>query len=445
MGLTDTKPRKVPRVARPAAGKSYIDPVHGNTVWRVTDAAAEGYPAIVPPYSNRPFARTDRYGDLFLLYRKGNGGGHRLYHAGAPYSAAFDVPWGSLMPDEPEAVWFADSLMYWMTFDGRFLVVDLDGGAVQEIFRVTSPTNEVFADTHGLPSTDGTRVAVSWYTSSLEKRLAVVDLRERRVLWEMPYLTPQVTGFQKRTGTPMMALDGQFFTVPFPRPNATGVYFYTFRFDAQNEARLERILCADYTYEHSCQAQIPISVGTVLDIYVSKTNGGPAKNPSSFIPGKETSPAFCLVSSFEHSTKELPTLSAFVTLFSPPTWGGVAGVHLTGGAWSKPSRIAFSCFAPANKTYRYGGELLAAGHQEIVVVDLDVALATGGGQGFERICHHRSAAQMSDVFGNSAYWAEPHPILSPDGSMVVYGSDFNFDKPESEWTHGIDTYIVEVA
>jgi len=455
MSLYDTKIVKIPKMPpKPAVGKSYFDPIHNVDVYRVTSSIEDGHPAEVPPYSNRPTAQTKKHGNMFLLYLKGPNAGHRFYSAEPPFPRIVDIPWGKYAPDEAESVWCAGSIMYWMTYIGDFWCVDLDGGAPQLLFSVRSPTNEVFGDTHGLPSLDGTRGCVSWYVSELEKRLAVFDLRERRLLWEMPYLTPRVTGFQKRTGTPMMALDGQFFAVPFPRTDGPGVYFWTFRINGA-DVKAERILVADYTYEHSCQAQIPNGLGGMLDVYLSRTNGA-GKNPSTWIPSRETEKmSFALLSSFETNLKEtaarlpgsLPQsipLGDFMPLFSQHAWGPSSGTHLTGGCPGHPSRIAFSCFAPSNKDYRYDGGYLACGHQEITIADLEVAIPTRGMAGFQRVAFTLGATQASEAppAYNPAYWCEPHLMFIAEDA-VAWGSDYNFHLPQAQWTPGIDTWAAK--
>jgi len=457
MSLTDTRRFNIPAIPRVGVGESYTDPTFGSRVTRVTAAAAEGHPAIVPPYTNRTFGLTKKYGPIFFLYLKGPGAGHALYSGTHPFPRIAAIPWGKLAPIEPENLNFGgtaetSSQLTWFTkvetagkWYAVFMRYDVDaGGSAEELFRIGPlPTGEAFGDTHCAPSLDGNRVTASWFVGANEKRLAVIDLAQRKILWQTRYFTPDTKGFQRRTGTPIMSLDGQRFIIPLPVATG-GTMFFGCRLDesAEGGAVSERVHVAERTYEHSCQAQLG---GSMLDVYVSKANGGldSQGNPRSPV---ETRGALALISSFESSLGGAPGISAWKTLFEMGgAWVSPSGVHLSGGAWQKPDRVVISSFAPSNRTYRYRGEELPAGSQQIVSVDLNTAVATNGAAGFRRACWILSATQASETVGNAGYWAEPHPMQSPDGNLIAFASDHNFHRPESEWTYGIDTYVVEVG
>jgi Tol biopolymer transport system component len=64
--------------------------------------------------------------------------------------------------------------------------------------------------------------------------------------------------------------------------------------------------------------------------------------------------------------------------------------------------------------------------------ELLLANANTGGK-VCRVAHHRSWGSA----GPRGYWAEPHPVISPSGSRILFGSD---------WGGGtsVDAYVVEL-
>lgn len=68
---------------------------------------------------------------------------------------------------------------------------------------------------------------------------------------------------------------------------------------------------------------------------------------------------------------------------------------------------------------------------EIILADLNP-----GGKVY-RMAHHRSAAGEASGVG---YFGEPHPVISPDGTKIIFGSDLGKSIPEGG---SVDTYLVE--
>jgi hypothetical protein len=67
------------------------------------------------------------------------------------------------------------------------------------------------------------------------------------------------------------------------------------------------------------------------------------------------------------------------------------------------------------------------------VLDNELLLADTNTRTVCRIAHHQSAGKD----GPQGYWAEPHAVISPTGTRVLFGSD---------WGGGatVDTYVVEL-
>lgn len=94
------------------------------------------------------------------------------------------------------------------------------------------------------------------------------------------------------------------------------------------------------------------------------------------------------------------------------------GTHISAHAFRNPGWVAVSMTGTTAGT-RF--------------LDREVALANINDGTVCRIGHHRSTGQEG-----TGYWAEPHANISPSGTRVIFGSDWN--------TNGgtVDTYVIEL-
>ncbi|BAU47924.1 hypothetical protein SVA_1357 [Sulfurifustis variabilis] len=95
------------------------------------------------------------------------------------------------------------------------------------------------------------------------------------------------------------------------------------------------------------------------------------------------------------------------------------GTHVSALAFKKPGWVALSIVGSTN-----GANTL---NQELVLAD-----SNAGGK-VCRVAHHRSWGKA----GPRGYWAEPHVVISPSGTRLLFGSD---------WGGGssVDAYVVEL-
>ena len=96
-----------------------------------------------------------------------------------------------------------------------------------------------------------------------------------------------------------------------------------------------------------------------------------------------------------------------------------SGEHISALAFKKPGWVSVSIVGDTN-----GQTLL---NNEVVLAD------TNAGGKVCRVAHHRSHGKA----GPQGYWAEPHAVISPSGTRILFGSD---------WGGGasVDTYVVEL-
>jgi hypothetical protein len=95
-----------------------------------------------------------------------------------------------------------------------------------------------------------------------------------------------------------------------------------------------------------------------------------------------------------------------------------SGTHVSALAHRRPGWVAVSSVGnPAGR-----GVL----EQELLLANVDTGKVC-------RVGHHRSFAGE----GSWGYWAEPHVVISPSGTRLLFGSD---------WGNGatVDAYVVEL-
>ena len=118
--------------------------------------------------------------------------------------------------------------------------------------------------------------------------------------------------------------------------------------------------------------------------------------------------------SFDMETGERRVIIGFATGFPYPP----SGTHVSAVAHRAPGWAAVSSVGDPS-----GRDLL---HNEIVLANVDTGQVC-------RVAHHRSFAGE----GRWGYWAEPHLVISPTGTRILFASD---------WGNGptVDTFVVEL-
>jgi hypothetical protein len=99
-----------------------------------------------------------------------------------------------------------------------------------------------------------------------------------------------------------------------------------------------------------------------------------------------------------------------------------SGSHISALATKNPGWVVASSVG-SKVSGKLGQTVLA---NELVLANVDTGSVC-------RIGHHRSAADV----GPNGYYAEPHPVPSPSGTRVIFGSDWY-------GTSGADVYVVEL-
>jgi len=97
-----------------------------------------------------------------------------------------------------------------------------------------------------------------------------------------------------------------------------------------------------------------------------------------------------------------------------------SGTHVSALSFQKPGWVTVSMVG-----YNYDGQS---------VLDNEIVLAnTNPGGSVCRVAHHRSWGKA----GGQGYWAEPHVVISPSGTRILFGSDWG-------GSNTVDSYVVEL-
>jgi hypothetical protein len=373
--VTDHRPRAVEPLAKQPVGQEFRDPAFGTRIRRLTDSRPG---AIVTPMYSAVQAWNADESLLILYHTDGSHSGHSLYD-GKTYRYIREL---DIRPADIEQV-------YWDTRDANILyyVDNYIGGERRGLVRyhVDSDRREVrhyfsclgsvVADSHGFTSWDSKVLALACHGEAKDQYAFVYDLGDDR---EGPH-------------QPL-----RFETAPLTAPS--GLLFYWHGSVLDSQLRELRKLDLENPTEHA-------SLGRLL-------NGHDTYNEAAYDGANEGS----LVSHDMTDGSTRVIVGPRAGFPYPPK-----GSHMSAVAIAHPGWVAVSSIGSPP---RLNGFL----DQEIYLANTDPSRPE-----FCRVAHHRSWGDE----GHMGYWAEPHVVISPSGTRLLFGSD---------WGGGpsVDAYVIEL-
>ena len=373
--ITDNRPHPIRPLAKPAPGETVIDPVFGTRITRITNAA----PGMVikPLYSTVPAWNADE--SYLILYHTGRKGtaGHSLYD-GRTYEYIREL---KIYPPDLEQV-------YWDHKDPNiFYYIRNKRGGIKYLMRVNVATDEqeavhefqcqrkIYGNSHGFTSWDSNIWGlVCRGRKRKDKTMFWFSLRNDEEAPRVPY----------RKGSA-------------PLPSASGELFYKAGKVLDRDFNVLRALDVGNPFEHA-------SLGRTAD-------GRDTYNEVSF-DGRHIG---SLVT-HDMLTGKVRVIIGPKTGFPYPP----SATHVSAIAFNHPGWVAVSSVGR---------------HDGLKPLDMELYLAnTNPGQWQVcRVAHHRSWGKS----GKKSYWAEPHVVISPSGTRLLFGSDWND-------SGSVDTYVVEL-
>ena len=381
--VVDKAPHQMVALPKPRPGATYRDPAFGTAVTRITAASpSEGENAVIKPmYSTMPAWNADE--TLLLLWHRGRG--HELYQGDAPYRFL-----RALAPHSPTDI----EQLLWDPIDPSLL----------------------------------------YYPSNYEAKPLLIEHRVRpadswRVLHDFgrpPTNCPVDWGKLLRLGS-----DPQWM--------------------GWGPRKLLGLQCGDTKFLYSIAERAVVAVG-----HDSSANA-PIASPSEkavYLDGYVIDLLFkplrklAMANRFEHSSlgrsaKGYDVLSAVA--FDGDEVGALVAHRLDTGEHRVVIGPATGYPYPPSSTHLSAVGQKAPGwvalgmvgtHSGQGVLDNEIALANVDSGEVCRVAHARTFAGTTSE-GHWGYWSETHPVLSPTGSRILFGSD---------WMNGatVDTYVVDL-
>ncbi len=377
--VQDQVERAVPPLERPPRLAPITDPAFGTRLVRITDVSpAEGEGAVIKPmYSTTQAWNADE--SLLILWHRGRG--HELYD-GRTYAFRRTLPLES--PTDIEQV-------YWDPVDPDVLYYPSSYQARPRLlrFRVSLGTNDLVREFTGAPtscpvawdallSTGNDPQDMSWGA----ERIIGLNCGDTSFLYSIA--EDRVLGVMRGD------LRGRA-----PAPSYDGMLAYHRGRVLNQSLEVQRRLDVVNPGEHSSLGR-----GASGPLYAAVDFDG--------------SPPGTLVVHDMRTGEKRPVISTANGWPYPPSGTHVSGLARTGPlGW-----FAVSVVGQPPATCLPCGELLLANADSGTVC---------------RVAHHRSFAG----WGRWGYWAEPHVVLSPSGTRLLFGSD---------WGDGttVNTYVVEL-
>jgi hypothetical protein len=363
-------------IAKPEYLKTIVDPSFGTTIRRISNAGDGG--VIKPMYSTIQAWNADE--TRMILYDQTNGV-HQLLD-GMTYEFIRNLD--DVRPDDVEQ-------LFW-DFNDADILYYLDASTDDFIkYSISSLTKEILVNLKDVSGCDGS-ISMGNYVQMMSWDSDVIGFRcDNSTTYSYRFSTRELTPFN---------LDDVNYAAVMPAPSGTLFYHNVSSYDANGNfvARLNKS-----KPEHSCLGQM--TDGTDTDYSVS-FDGGPNGGCQGNIIAFDLNTGNCT-----------PVISESLGYAYPKT-----GTHISAVAHKNPGWIAASMIG-----FDEDGQALL--DQELVI-----ARVAPGNVEVYRIGHHRADEDQFD------YWGEPHAVISPTGTRVLFGSDWS----GSEDGKSVESYVVEL-
>ncbi len=371
-------------LSKPAVGQTLIDPQFGTRLRRITAVpVSEGENAVIMPVYSTVQAWNADESKIILWHR---GKDHELYD-GRTYAFIRSLPLVS--PTDIEQV-------LWDPVDPDVLYYPSNYNAVPNFmrYRVSTNSNELVRHFAFCPVDWGSLLSLGSHNPaylSWGPQSKVVGLQCGNLKFLYDIASDSVLG--------SATID----TASGPRPGPSGTLAYVDGRVYDQRLRFLRALNLANPLEHSCLGRSAVSGH---DVYASVVFDPPR--------GGSTAADVGTLVAHDLETGARRVVVGIATGFPYPP----STTHISAIAHRRPGWVAVSVVGDPRGSNVLDGELLVANFDTGEVC---------------RVGHHRSWAREGDW----NYWAEPHVVISPTATRLLFGSD---------WGNGssVDTYVVEL-
>ncbi len=368
--------RPMQAIAKPDYLQAITDPSFGTTIRRITDAGVGK--VIKPMYSTIQAWNADE--SLLILYDQGNGV-HQLLHG---HSYAFIRNLDDIRPDDIEQI-------FW-DYENPDLFYFVDRSTSELIrYTVSSSNREVLANLAEESGCDN--VSLGNDVQMMSRDADVFGFRcGNETAYSYRVSNGELTTFN---------LANVNYVAPMPAPSGNVYFHRTQVYDADGNL-LRQLNKASPEHE---------SLGSL-------GNGNDALFSVEFAAGPQGG---CDGNIIAH---DLTTGECFDVISERKGYDySKSGTHVSALAHKNPGWIAASMIG-----FEEDGQALL--DQELVIANVQ----DKDNIQVYRIGHHRSDENEFD------YWGEPHAVISPTGTRVLFGSDWS----GSADGQSVDSYVVEL-
>jgi len=364
-------------VSKPAVGQSFVDPQFGTTIRRISSAGSGG--VIKPMYSATQAWNADE--SYMILYHTVNvSGRHELYQGKAPYGFIKVL---DIAPADLEQVWWhtSDPDVFFYPSGNSLYRYHVSTGAKDVVHTFSDCSGGVSGDSHGFMSFNSDSVGLKCSASS---KAYVYKISTNQVV-----------------GTAALPTDSDA-----PLISASGNLAY-WNGDIYTSALSRQFsLNLAYALEHTSMGRL--------------ANGNDTHNAVSFDDSLHNGAYVGSLVTHNITANTAATIIGPATGYPYP----VSGTHVSALSFKAPGYVAVS------GTGDYTNGLLG---QKVLENEVLLADTNAGG----KVCRIGHTHTSGKVYSAQGYWAEAHGSISPSGTRVVFGSDWNN-------SGSVDAYVIEL-
>ena len=406
----------IPELAKPDYMKSFQDPVFGASVTRITEAKFDGI--IKPAYNTIQAWNADE--SLLMLYHTGSeDSGHHLYNGQTyEYIQALNI-----RPADLEEV-------FWDRQKANiFYYVNKAWPDYASLMRydTSTHTEEVirsFRDVCGEDNYPGGGNDVQMMSVDSDK----IGLRCKHASSADPKDKTFFYSISSDTISPILPTGTNTKYAPWDavQPASSGERFFLGGDVLDSDLNIVRTLDTArysdgrYKPEHASLGQLSNGNDAFFSAMYSPAENGCNSSPNSGIGAL--------------TVYDLETGSCRVLVGEDNGYGyPPSGTHPSALSYKNPGWVAASSIGNGELDYLSNNTSAPVLLSEIYLVNSDEVNPT-----VCRLAHHRSHGKSAKNGTYNPYFGEPHPVISPSGTRILFGSDWHD-------SGSVDSYVIELS
>ncbi len=376
--ITDKIDHPMTALAKPATGTTVIDPQFGTSIRRIS--SAETSAVIKPMYSTiQAWNADETY--LILYHTRGSNNGHHLYN-GKTYQYIRKL---NITPPDLEQV-------FWHTLDPDILMyIDNSGTPSLIAYKISNNTKTTLTvfNNCSTVSSGSDPMYTSW-DSDVIGLLCQQSTGRQYFNYRISNNTESPRQVANGTAAPQSSASGNLFF--YPGSNSANILDFS--------GTLQRTLDLGNPFDHASLGML--ADGT--DMYYGVDFGGAANCKPGALVAHNLSNGNCNVIIGQATGYPFPP----------------SATHISAISHKNPGWVAVSIVGNVDGQTVLNNEILLAN-------------TNPPGGTVCRVAHHRTWGKA----GPQGYWAEPHVVISPSATRLLFGSD---------WGGGdsVDAYVIEL-